>query len=84
MAAEVGATDHCCRLISAGAPGIDCGSRLFETMSKMPAFERSLKSVVSNVFFRLAICGAVESGLKSETAMRTLATPLEVSVLNQS
>ena len=31
-----------------------------------------------------AVCGSLESGLKSATAMRMLAAPLEVEVLNQS
>src|SRR6202453_803460 len=53
-------------------------------MSNIPAFERSLKSVVSKIFFRFAVCGSPESGLKSATAMRMLETPLDVSVLNQS
>src|ERR1700677_1970836 len=84
MAAEVGAAAHCGRFISAGAPGVDWGSMLFETTSKMPALVRSLKSVVSKVCFSVTVCGAGESGLKSATAMRMLVTPLDVSVLNQS
>jgi len=42
IAAEVGAALHCARFISPGAPGVAWGSMLFETISKMPAFERSL------------------------------------------
>ena len=85
MAALVGALDHCCRLISLGAPGLVCGSIDFATMSKMPALERSLKSVVSKVRLSGAVCGSVAAtALKSATAMRMLETPAEVSVLNQS
>ena len=41
IAAEVGATAHCWTFISAGTPGMVCGRRLLETISKMPALARS-------------------------------------------
>src|SRR5258708_16592749 len=84
MGAEAGATAQSCTLISAGVPGMDCGSRLFETMSKIPALARSAKRVVSKVRLKPSVCGSDEAGLKSATAMRMLVTPLEVSVLKVS
>ena len=42
MDALAGAADHWLRTISCGEPGVACGARLFETMSKMPALLRSL------------------------------------------
>src|ERR1700712_3720044 len=84
MAAEAGAAAQSCTLISAGVPGMDCGRRLLETMSKMPALARSAKSVVSKVRLKPSVWGSEEAGLKSATAMRMLVTPLEVSVLKVS
>ncbi len=51
MEALAGATPHCCSMgrISAGEPGCAVGDMLLETRSKMPAFFRSLSSVVSKV-----------------------------------
>ena len=47
MAALAGGADHCASTISCGEPGVACGARLFDTMSKMPALLRSLNRVVS-------------------------------------
>ena len=47
-------------------------------MSKMPALARSAKSVASKVCLNPSVCGSVDPGLKSATAMRMLETPVEV------
>ena len=50
--------------ISCGDPGIACGARLFDTISKMPALPRSLKSVASNTAFSAAVCGSLAHRLE--------------------
>ena len=42
MDALAGGADHCAGTSSCGEPGMACGARLFDTMSKMPALVRSL------------------------------------------
>ena len=42
MAAEAGALRPLREADLGGSPGVACGSRLFETMSKMPALARSV------------------------------------------
>src|SRR5258705_12936164 len=74
MAAEAGATAQSCTLISAGVPGMDCGSRLFETMSKIPALARSAKRVVSKVRLKPSVCGSDEAGLERGTGNGKLFT----------
>src|SRR6202789_4529784 len=73
MAALAGAVDHWERLISAWKPGVVWGMRLLDTMSKMPAEERSEKSTVSKVFLKAEASPVV--GLKLAAARRMLVAP---------
>src|SRR5271165_5396802 len=75
IVAFAGAPDHWDRLISCGEPGVDCGAKLFETRSNIPAFERSLYSVASNTVFSAGVCGSAPPGLKSAVAMRMRSLP---------
>src|SRR6185437_6016054 len=79
-----GAADHCARLISCGEPGRAWGAMDLETMSKMPAFCRSLKSVESKVALSTGVCGSVPTGLKSDAARRMRALPRLVPAWTQS
>jgi hypothetical protein len=84
MAALDGAAAHCGKLICWGFAGIRGGAMLFETMSKMPALLRSLKSVVSKVDLRLGVSGSGVDGLKLAAARRILWAPRLVPVRTQS
>ena len=68
--ALAGGAVHCAAASSCGEPGVACGARLFDTISKMPAFVRSLKSVVSKTLFSTGVCGSPPAGLKSAAASR--------------
>ena len=46
MVAVAGGADHCAGTISCGEPGVACGARLFDTMSKIPAAEIAIKRAV--------------------------------------
>ncbi len=68
----------------AESAGVSGGAMLFETMSKMPALLRSLKSVLSKVVFSAGVCASAEAGLKSAAARRMRAAPRLVPVRTQS
>ena len=80
MAALAGAADHWLSTISCGEPGMACGARLFDTMSKMPALFRSLYRVASKTALSAGVCGSVPTGLKSAAASRMLVLPRLVPV----
>src|SRR5580658_3515821 len=84
MSAFDGAAAQSGKLISCGEPGISGGAMLFETMSKMPALERSLKSVVSNALFSNPACGSFDVGLKLAAASLIFVAPRFVPVRTQS
>ena len=68
--ALAGGAVHCAGVICCGEPGVVCGARLFDTMSKMPALDKSVKSVVSKTFFSTGVCGSLPTALKSAAAKR--------------
>ena len=57
---------------------------LFDTMSKMPAFVKSLKRVASKTVFSEGVCASVPTGLKSAAARRIAVLLRFVPVRTQS
>src|SRR5580658_4425044 len=84
MAALAGGPAHNAKFICCGDAGVSSGAMLLETMSKMPAFVRSLKSVLSKVALSAREVASVEAALKLATAKRMRDAPRLVPVRTQS
>src|SRR5450631_1241145 len=84
MDAFEGSADHWPMLISCGEPGVVCGAKLFETMSKIPALLKSPNSVESKVALSVGVCGSPPTSLKSAAAIRIFALPRFDPVWTQS
>src|SRR5882762_10057745 len=84
MDAFGGGALHSRNFTSGGEPGMLVGWKLFETISKMPAFSRSASRVSLKDVSRAALRGSLVEGLKLAAARRIFSTPKPVPVGIQS